>query len=119
MLEILLLLGILNSCYAYSVSISNKKQVCDLNKNISCSKALKSKTAYFFKIHNSLLGIGYYVLVFIILYHGFYYLMLILSSLAVLFSVYLALELFKQKNACLVCIFSYLINILILLVIIK
>ena len=111
MLIIILILGILLSLYAFHISSSKNRQLCDINSKSSCSKALKSKKAYLFKVHNSIVGLIFYASMLILLLLKLNAVMLILSIISILVSIYLAIELLVQKNFCLVCILTYLINI--------
>ena len=120
MIKILAILGLLVSAYSFIVFKSkNKKRFCDINKNISCSKALRSVDGKIFGFHNSILGVFYYVSIFLLSLLNFKGLLIAVSFLAVCFSVFLAYKLIKKRNFCLVCILSYIVNILIFLSIIK
>ena len=79
---------------------------------MSCSKALKSNKSRIFKVHNSLLGIFYFLLIIVL---PMSIMSFSSSFVAVLFSAYLAYQLLIQKNFCVICVFTYLINILIFL----
>ncbi|MFT4311119.1 MAG: vitamin K epoxide reductase family protein [Candidatus Woesearchaeota archaeon] len=104
-------LGLLVSIYALYVSKSKKKMLCDLSKNISCSKALRSKDGKIFRVHNSVLGIVYYVSLFPLKLLELNLALTFIASLALVFSLFLAYKLIKKRNFCLVCIFSYLLNL--------
>ena len=67
---LLSLLGFLVSLYAIYVEkkAENKKYkpICDLTDKISCTKALTSKYGKIFKIKNSIFGIIFYSIIFIL-----------------------------------------------------
>ena len=111
LIKALCLLGIIISIYSISIYKTRKKRVCDLSKNMSCSKALSSKDAFVFGFHNSSLGLAYYLSLLVFYSFELKLVSIFISLLAVLFSVYLAFKLFRQKNFCLVCIASYALNL--------
>lgn len=121
MIVYLALIGLALSLYSYYVSLRIRKNrykpLCDISTNISCSKAFSSRGGRMFLVHNSVVGLLFYVIVFILGLQndvvGIFY----LSIPAVLFSLYLAyVSYFQMKNFCLVCSATYLVNFLILVV---
>ncbi|MEK6934972.1 MAG: vitamin K epoxide reductase family protein [Nanoarchaeota archaeon] len=119
-LKILAILGFLISLYAYNVErkLGKKgyKAGCDIRDNISCSKAFTSKYGKLVGIPNSLVGIFFYVIIFLLSYYNMT-IIFYLAILAFLGSIYLAyISYFKLKNFCLVCSAVYLVNILLLIV---
>jgi vitamin-K-epoxide reductase (warfarin-sensitive) len=115
--HILSFLGLTLSFYAIyvrnkSIEVKGYKPLCDINKNISCTKAFKSKYYEIFGIPNTVLGIFYYAIAFLMSNRYPHYLFFI-SLPVLLFTFYLGfISYFKQKNFCLVCNAIYIINIL-------
>jgi len=122
MVEIIIIaiIGIFLSAYALYVEkkmrIDKKyNAVCDISKNISCSRAFRSKYGKLFGVSNSLIGILFYFLVIVFYFINLNF-VLYISILAVVGSFYLAyISYVKMKNFCLVCTGIYLVNILLLL----
>jgi len=84
------LVGLLLSLYAYSVEqkathFKKYKALCDINKHITCSAVLSSKYGHLLGFSNSLFGIFFYFLVFLLVYFEQFFLVLYLTFLAVLF----------------------------------
>jgi len=117
-IRILSSVGFLLSAYAfYVIKRSNKsdkyKPLCDINENLSCTKAFMSKYGNLLVIPNPLYGILFYTLMFII---GEHKVLLYLSSMAFAFTLYLGyVSYYKQKNFCLVCSSIYVVNTLLFL----
>ena len=115
----LALMGILLSCYALYVKRTAEryrkyKPMCDINGSISCTKAFLSKEGALTGLPNPIYGLAFYVIIFAATMYFQKELILYLSSIALIASLYLAyISYFKQKNFCLVCSSIYLINILI------
>lgn len=113
--------GFLISLYALYVRYKVLKAptyspICDIRANISCSKALGSPYSKTLGIPNPLAGLLFYALVFFL---SFSYMHLVIYPVlaSVLFSLYLAyISYIKQKNFCLVCTFTYLVNIVSLVI---
>jgi len=120
-LEILSIIGILLSVYAFYVekkTLKSKeyKAVCDINDAISCSKAFSSKYGHTLGISNSVYGFFFYIVVILLAFYSQMNYVFYLSILSLIFSVYLAYNLyFKLKDFCLVCTGIYIVNILILI----
>lgn len=116
--EIIIILGILNSLYALYVHVKLKKgsykPFCDINKNVSCSKALGSEKGRLFGFPNPVLGLLFYpFLYFLYTINTIYALALVIFSIP--FIIYLAYQLYVLRTWCLVCLSSYLVNIALLL----
>lgn len=117
--QIIAVCGFLISLYALYVRHQVLKTptyspICDIRANISCSKALGSQYSKTLGVPNPLAGLLFYALVFVL---SFSYLHLAIYPVlaSVLFSLYLAyISYIKQKNFCLVCTFTYLVNIALL-----
>ena len=118
-LLILSILGIAISIYGLYVEHRKKKYnqytpVCDINNKINCSKALTSKFGKHFGISNTVYGIIFYSILIILNTLNLKIIILILSTTSIIITLYLAHKLYYQiKNVCLVCTFTYLVNILI------
>jgi vitamin-K-epoxide reductase (warfarin-sensitive) len=120
-ITLLATLGIIISSYAFYVGrrkTNNKdyKPICDINKNLSCTKAFTSQHGKILKIQNSLFGILFYtVLTFLSLSQT--RLIFILSIPALIITFYLAfISYIKMRNYCIVCSLIYIINILIFII---
>lgn len=115
------IIGLVLSAYAYYVerrSSSEKKYkaVCDISDRMSCSKAFRSSYGSHMGISNSVLGVGFYLIVGLLSYFSFDNLVFYLSAISVIGSVYLAYVLyFKLKNLCIVCTSIYIVNIILLI----
>ena len=120
-----LLLSIIGFCitlYDYYIEYSLKKNplykpVCDITDSISCTKPIQSAYGKLFGISNSLLGMGFYVLMIILSLIQAELFLFIFSFIAVLFSIYLAyILMFKIRSLCFICVAIYSINVALLLV---
>ena len=90
--------------------------ICDIRANISCSKAFGSRYSKTMGVPNPLAGLLFYALVFVLSF-SYPHLVIYPVSASVLFSLYLAyISYIKQKNFCLVCTLTYLINIALLVI---
>ena len=115
------LIGLILTLYSIYVKkklekVKNYRPICDINENISCTKAFKSKYYSILLIPNTYYGLAYYLSVMLLSFNNqnliFYF-----SVPALIFSIYLAyITYFKLKNFCLVCSGVYIINFLIPLV---
>ena len=100
------------SLYAFIVQKEKKKRMCDLSKNVSCTKAFNSKEAYLFGFSNTILGMLGYPLLYMIFLLGFLEFGFVASVTAGLMSIYLGyVSYVKQRNFCLVCTAIYVVNI--------
>ena len=119
-IQILSIIGFLLSVYAFKVERTrqknkNYKAVCDINDRVSCTKAFGSKYGKTFGLSNSVYGMVFYFVIFLLSLSGLIEYVFYLSLLSVLSSIYLAYVLyFKVKSFCLVCIGVYLVNLLLL-----
>lgn len=118
-IQIISVIGFLLSIYSLYVekkfARTKKKAICDINEKMSCTKAFKSHYSKTLGIPNSIHGIIFYVVVFLVAFYGLQY-VFYLAVLGVLGSIYLAYNLyFKIKTFCLVCSSIYLVNILLLI----
>jgi len=114
-IEILAIIGFLLSTYYLSIRKKLKpgyKPLCDISKNISCSKAIESKHSTLFIVPNALLGLFYYTVIFALAPVSMTY-VLYLSIPASLTSIYLIFMSIKMRNLCIVCLIVNIVNFLI------
>jgi uncharacterized membrane protein len=117
--QIITTCGFLISLYALYVRHKLLKAptyspICDIRANISCSKAMGSQYSKTMGIPNALAGLLFYALVFVLSF-SFIHLVVYPVLASVLFSLYLAyISYIKQKNFCLVCTLTYVVNIALL-----
>lgn len=115
---VLAVCGFLISLYGFLVEQKfrqnpNYKPVCDINNRISCSKAFMSEYGKLFGVTNTLAGMAYYGLVFVLVILGFSNLLFYLTAIGVGASFFFAyLLIFKVQSLCLVCFATYIINAL-------
>ena len=120
MTELLLLLSILGfivSIYAFRIQTRShlRKELCDLRDDVSCTVVLGSEHGRLLGPPNSLFGMVYYAVIFILAYIGQPTPLFYISILGVVASVYLGyIAYVKMKNFCLVCTAIYVINVLML-----
>lgn len=121
-LRAVLFLGLMFSLYSFYIerkisSSKNYAPVCDINKNVSCSKAFTSSYGHLFGVSNSLMGIGFYLAALFLTFTSFASLVFYMAAISMLMTIYLAyISFFVQKNYCLVCTSIYVINILALVI---
>jgi len=119
-IEIFSIIGFALSIYAFKVENKLKtnkkyKAICDVNNKISCSKTFKSKYGHLAGFSNSLGGIFFYALIFILAIYNLNDLIFYLSLLGFFGILYLAyLSFIKLRTYCLVCSLVYILNILLL-----
>ena len=120
-LAVLSFLGMANSVFLYYKHKKKQPLVCPMNSD--CNAVINSKWNNLFGIKNEILGILYYIsillgAIFLYLYNKttIYYLLLISSSIALLFSGFLMyIQKYKIKEYCFYCIISAIISFLILI----
>ena len=114
------IIGFLLSIYAFFVEKKIKKSntykpLCDISKNISCTKAFDSKYGSLTGISNSFAGIFFYLIIFFMAFLGQLNYIFYLAIISVIGSIYLAYtQITKIKSFCLVCSGIYLVNLLLL-----
>lgn len=113
-------IGFIVSAYALWVEEHLKhkgyRPVCNISKNISCSKAFSSHWGNLTGLPNSFFGLICYGAMILLTIFGAAYYVFGLSVLALLGTFYLAyISYFVQRNFCLVCTAIYVINIAIFL----
>lgn len=126
LITILAILGFFLSLHIYRKISRKEKIVCVIGKD--CDKVLKSKFGKTFGIDNTLLGMAYYVVVFILAFgilifptildiNLFNTAFLVLLTGAAAFSLYLTIiQLFILKELCEYCLMSALNTILIFII---
>ncbi|OXU26926.1 vitamin K epoxide reductase complex subunit 1 isoform X2 [Nasonia vitripennis] len=128
----LCLIGVGVSYYAYVVETAKEKDkdyqpYCDISEHVSCTKAFMSeygkgfglipKDSQFY-LPNSLFGIVFYTTVASLSLFNNYWntaLMLIVSIISNLFSIYLSRILYLLEDVCIVCVSTYVLNALIMI----
>ncbi|KAK2585943.1 hypothetical protein KPH14_010524 [Odynerus spinipes] len=128
--------GTLLTYYAYIVETTKENEesyeaMCDINAYMSCTKVLTSGYGKGFGIlpensplyfPNSLYGLGFYLLVAglsILNTNAATFTIVLLSILSNICSVYLAYILYILRNICVVCVSTYIVNAVILILGIK
>jgi len=121
-LRIFLVLGMLVALYTWRVKIKGEEKkkynpVCDINDRVSCTKAVNSKYGSLLKIlPNHVLGLLFYVSAFAISFTSYDGLIFFMTIPAIIMTLVLAyISVFIQKNFCVVCICSYIVNIAVLI----
>ena len=121
-LIILSLVGLVLSWYTWYVGQfagkkKNFKPVCDINMQISCTKAFSSEYGKHFGVSNGIWGLLFYGLIFILAFVNEATYVFLLSVVAVVGSFYLAYALFfKIRTFCFVCLSTYILNLLLFIV---
>ncbi len=118
-INLLAIIGFWLSFYSYYVEKKSKnknyKPVCNISKNISCTKAFLSKYGRLLGKSNSFYGMFFYISIFFLAQLNLISFIFFISIFSFLGTVYLAyLSYIKLKTFCLVCTSIYLINILLL-----
>lgn len=114
-------LGLVLSFYALHVeeNFGRKKgyqAACDINEELSCTRAFTSQYGKTFGISNAFYGVLFYVIVLVLSIMNESGYILVLAILSVLGSAYLAyLQYAKVKTLCLVCTAIYVVNILLVI----
>lgn len=118
---ILSIIGLIISLYSLYLKIKlnnnpTHKPICDINKNISCTKALSSKYSSLLKIPNSIFGLIFYSIIAILSIFNLITFIFYIAIISIIISLYLAMiSYIKMKNFCIICTMIYIINILILI----
>lgn len=119
------ILGLLNSGYLLYKHYTKKQKplICPMNHD--CSKVTESKWSHIFLIRNEFLGVLFFLgmLTLILIYHlfsvmdfGISILIFIMSSIGLLFSIFLVLvQAFILKDYCFYCLISAIITFLLFL----
>jgi uncharacterized membrane protein len=114
------ILGIILSLYLLNVRQSKTDSYCDINNYISCSAVARSTYSKLFGIENAKIGIIFYLAIFILAATGLSALLQIISSIAVMVSLYLLyIMLFEVRKICIICLITDAINIAIVIIAFK
>ena len=117
LIQVLSILGLLVSLYAFRTELKIKhdkkfKAICDKNNKVSCSKAFLSKYNNLSGIPNSLAGVIFYLILFLLITYNLKEFIFPLTLLAFIGSLFLGyLSYVKLKVFCIVCNLIYLINL--------
>ena len=117
----LILIGVFSSIYLTYVERKVKKKnaskaICDISDKMSCSAVVSSKFSKTLGFSNSLAGVFFYSILFVIIVASFLNIAFILVLISVPMSLYLLyLLFFKMNKFCIVCFFIHIINFLILI----
>jgi vitamin-K-epoxide reductase (warfarin-sensitive) len=96
------------------------KPACDLSDRISCSKPILSEYGKLFFVSNTLVGMAFYGLVFVLALLGLAYPIFLLSCVSLGATLVLAYILyFKVGSFCLICHAIYLVNIVLFVLSLK
>lgn len=119
-LMLLAVIGLAISVYSYLTEQRIKQDVnykpfCDLSDTISCSKPLLSPYAKFFSISNSVAGIIFYSVMFVLGLLGMPKILMLSTLVACFISCGLGYLLYVRIQAfCILCSSLYIINFLLL-----
>ncbi len=117
---ILAFLGLLISLYILFAEFKVKqdpsyKAMCDFSDKVSCTKPILSPYGKVFGISNGVLGVLFYTTVIILAAFSFNRLIFFSAVAACIGSLYFGWILItKIRSYCLLCIFVYIINVLLL-----
>ena len=110
-------LGFAASLYGFFIEQKIKKDAaykpaCDISERASCTRALSSEYSKTFGISNTILGMIFYTIIFIITLLGFYRITFLIASVGAIMTLWFAYLLyFKLKTFCFVCTTTYIANI--------
>ena len=115
------IIGIFLSVYAFYLEKKIKEDPnyqahCDINDRISCSRPIKSGYTSLFFIPNYAVGILFYLFIIVLAVlkmHGILLLTALAGFAATCFFAYILF--FKIRSLCIICISTYIVNILILI----
>lgn len=113
MIRILASIGVFLSVYVLYIRWQRSrslwyKPMCDLSAKVSCTQAFESEYSSLLGVDNSILGLLFYALVFMIADTQYVFWLAVLGVLASCFLAYISF--FKQKNLCVVCLAVYVVN---------
>ena len=114
------IIGLILSIYAlYVIKKSKKKSykpLCDISKNISCTKSFSSKEGKLAVLPNPWYGTLFYSIILILISLNQIKIIFFLSIFIGLITTYLAyISYIKQRNFCVVCTGIYIINFFLLI----
>ena len=111
---VLVFIGLVLSVYASWVvlhlRVKSYVPVCDFSSSMSCSKAFSSSSGKLLGVSNAFVGVLYYVFLFVLLIFSFP--IFFFTAIALLLSLYLSIVLYQERNACVICILIYVVNVL-------
>lgn len=113
-------IGFLLSIYMGFVYMQLKQNkfyvpLCDLSNRISCSSVLKDSYAKLLYIPNFVLGLGFYLMCILLYVYEYYVLLFVLTLISLAISLVLGYRLYVLRKVCVVCVFTYCINIVLFL----
>lgn len=88
------------------------RPLCDIGKRVSCSKAFMSSTGALFGIPNPILGLVFYTSLLVVSSGVFAQVVVLVAFLITVYLAYVSYV--RQRNFCVVCTATYLINTLLL-----
>jgi vitamin-K-epoxide reductase (warfarin-sensitive) len=115
---VLTIIGFVLSLYAFYVErqlreVKHYVPLCDIRDDVSCSKAFSSRYGHLGMLPNSLYGMFFYAILFVLALAGYVTWLFVLSSIALAGSLFLAyISFVKMRNYCLVCCGIYVVNVL-------
>lgn len=117
---ILSIIGILLSIYLFYVEQKLKqdkshKSICDINEKISCSAVAKSNYANILGISNTIIGLGFYIIVLILAIFNKANIIFPIAIISAIATAYLIYAMFKLKKICIVCLAANMVNFIILI----
>ncbi len=121
-LLLLAILGFALSVYAYFVEINVArdeayKPICDISDRMSCTKLFASQYAKLVGIPNTMIGMLFYILIFVLACFSAASLIFYISIAACIVTVGLAyISHVMVRSFCLLCTSIYIVNILLLVV---
>ncbi|MDP3794871.1 MAG: vitamin K epoxide reductase family protein [bacterium] len=111
--QIIAIAGFLLSAYAFYVEWKHSKSktykpICDINDQVSCTKTFSSPYGKLALLPNSIYGMIFFLIIFVLGLFGQMTHIIYLSMFAVPGTVYLAYVMFfKVRTLCLVCVGVY------------
>ncbi|MFT4303955.1 MAG: vitamin K epoxide reductase family protein [Candidatus Woesearchaeota archaeon] len=123
MVWIYAVIGIIVSIYVMYVEKKLKhnakyKAICDINSKIFCTKVILDRSAYLvFGLHNSIIGILYYITVIIASFYANFILIVVISIPAIMMTIYLMIvTLIRIRKICIMCSITHILNIIIFII---
>ncbi|XP_018403437.1 PREDICTED: vitamin K epoxide reductase complex subunit 1-like protein 1 [Cyphomyrmex costatus] len=129
-------LGFVISCYVYTVEVKMEENdsyqpLCDISEHISCSKVFMTEYGKgfglfpkdsMFNIPNPIYGLVFYMLVAILSMindYTFSAATVVVGIISNIFTIYLSSILYLYRDICIVCISTYIINMVITFLAVK
>ncbi len=116
---ILCFTGLLLSLYALYIDKKRPETpLCDISRNISCSKAINSKYGKLLGFPNSIMGLIFYPSFMLSAHLQVTQILQLIGALGFIATVVLAyFSYIKMKNFCLICTATYIINVILFLIV--